>query len=42
MKEKKEATDDDAITVGNGSKEPASHIASITGMICDKHGNELN
>jgi hypothetical protein len=42
MKYKKEATADDAITVGNGNREPALHITSITGMICNKHGNELN
>jgi hypothetical protein len=42
MKNCKKATEDDAITVGNGSKESASQIANITGTICDKEGNELN
>ncbi len=41
MSDGKKATGDDSITVGNGDKEPAPQIASITEMICDKHGNEL-
>jgi hypothetical protein len=36
------ATANDAITVGNGNKEPASKIANIIGMICDKEGHELH
>jgi hypothetical protein len=31
----------DAITVGNGQNEKANKVASITGIRCDKHGNEL-
>jgi hypothetical protein len=30
-----------SITVDNGDNEKAQKIASITGMHCDKHGNEL-
>jgi hypothetical protein len=29
------------ITVGNGANKPANKIASIKGMMCDKHGNKL-
>ena len=39
---KRDATREDSITVGNGSSESASKIADIPGIMCDKHGNEKN
>jgi hypothetical protein len=39
---KRAASREDAITVGNGSSETASEIADIAGVVCDKHGNELH
>jgi hypothetical protein len=42
MTDVEEATDEDAITVGNGASVEAVKIGKISGMICDKHGNELN
>jgi hypothetical protein len=42
MKKNKEATTEDAITAGNGNREPALQIASINGTICNKHRNKLN
>jgi hypothetical protein len=38
----KEATANNAIrTIGNGTNEKALQMASVTGMRCDKHGNEF-
>ena len=42
MTEEKDATKEVSIRVGNDDKEPASKIASIVGMMCTKHGNELH
>ena len=37
---KRDATSEDSITVGNGSSETAAKIADIPGVVCDKYGNE--
>jgi hypothetical protein len=33
--------DNDSTTIGNGNNEKVQQITSITGMCCNKHGNEL-
>ena len=38
----KEASVSDLVTMGNGADFGAKTIAQLPGMICDKHGNELN
>jgi hypothetical protein len=37
----KTVTGDDSITMGNGIAEKAAQIGELTGMICDKNGEEL-
>jgi hypothetical protein len=39
---KRDATTEDSITVGNGNTESASKIADVPGVMCDKCGNELS
>ena len=37
----REATVDDSVTNGNGSKTGITHLADISGTICDKYGNQM-
>lgn len=41
MKNAKRGTDEDAITMGNGSKEGAAMIGDLPGTMCNKEGNAL-
>ena len=41
LKNVREATQCEAITMGNGAKEQASMVGDLPGMLCDKHGNQI-
>ena len=41
LKNVRQATQCEAITMGNGAKEQASMVGDLPGMLCDKHGNQI-
>ena len=42
LRNPKEASASDVVTMGNGADVGAKMIAELLGMICNKHGNELS